>query len=97
MKAKIPALVYLRLLAAFLLAGVLAACSYSAPEGLASVDDFDIHRYTGQWYEIAHLDHRFEHGSILDSAVYESLIEQAGNNGFATEQLIKVEQQRNLP
>jgi len=24
------------------------------------------------------------------------LIEQAGNNGFATEQLIKVEQQRNL-
>jgi len=32
------------------------------PEGVEAVDGFDIRRYTGTWYEIARLDHRFERG-----------------------------------
>lgn len=176
----------IRLLAALLLCGLLAACSSSPPDGLTVVDDFDINRYTGRWYEIARLDHRFERGlsdvtaeytlqddnsvSVvnrgynseeqqweeadgrakfvgdptqgslkvsffgpfyggyhiialdqdnyqwamisgpsrdylwilarepeLDSSVYDALTEQASNSGFATDELIVVDQQRNLP
>lgn len=174
-----------RLLGALLLAGMLAACS-SPPSGLTVVEDFDINRYTGRWYEIARLDHRFErglsnvtadytlqddnsvrvlnrgyndeeqqwdeaegrakfvddptHGSLkvsffgpfyggyhiialdkdnyewamisgptrnylwilardpeLDTRVYESLVAQARNSGFATDELIVVDQQQHLP
>ena len=40
---------------------LLGGCS-DAPEGIAAVDDFDVQRYLGHWYEIARLDHSFEHG-----------------------------------
>lgn len=32
------------------------------PEGLTVVENFDVARYTGRWYEIARLDHAFERG-----------------------------------
>jgi len=35
------------------------------PEGVYPVDDFDLNKYLGKWYEIARLDHSFERG--LDS------------------------------
>ena len=53
-----------------LLASVMAACSSSPPDGLTVVEDFDINRYTGRWYEIARLDHRFERGLSNVTAEY---------------------------
>jgi lipocalin len=32
------------------------------PQGVTPVDDFDVKRYLGTWYEIARLDHSFERG-----------------------------------
>lgn len=60
----------LHTLAALLLAGTLAACSSSPPDGLTAVENFDINRYTGRWYEIARLDHRFERGLSDVTAEY---------------------------
>ena len=30
------------------------------PTGLTAVQNFDVKRYTGTWYEVARLDHGFE-------------------------------------
>ena len=46
------------------------ACSTTAPEGIVAVTPFDIGRYQGKWYEIARLDHSFEHGLSDVSASY---------------------------
>lgn len=62
---------FVRPLMAVLLAGMLAACSTSVPDGLTVVENFDINRYTGRWYEIARLDHRFERGLSNVTADYE--------------------------
>jgi len=40
------------------------------PEGIAPVEDFEIDRYLGKWYEIARLDHRFERGLSRVTAEY---------------------------
>ncbi len=40
------------------------------PERVTPVDRFDIHRYLGQWFEIARLDHSFERGLSHVSAHY---------------------------
>lgn len=58
------------------------------PEGITPVQDFELQRYTGQWYEIARLDHRFERGLEQVTATY--TIEDDGsvkvlNRGFSTE------------
>lgn len=71
MKTSIERLWLLRTLAALLLTGALAACSSSPPDGLTVVEGFDINRYTGRWYEIARLDHRFERGLSNVTADYE--------------------------
>jgi len=63
-------LFFVRPLMAVILAGMLAACSTSVPDGLTVVEDFDINRYTGRWYEIARLDHRFERGLSNVTAEY---------------------------
>ncbi|MBN1364681.1 MAG: lipocalin family protein [Syntrophaceae bacterium] len=52
---------------AFLL--LLAGC-VSVPENVKPVDDFNIERYLGKWYEIARLDHSFERGLTSVSAEY---------------------------
>jgi apolipoprotein D and lipocalin family protein len=53
------------------LAGVLllAGCSYT-PEGARPVENFQLERYLGTWYEIARLDHSFERGLSRVSARY---------------------------
>jgi apolipoprotein D and lipocalin family protein len=48
-----------------LLAGCLAV-----PEGVEPVTDFDVNRYSGTWYEVARLDHRFERGLSNVTASY---------------------------
>lgn len=70
MHNRLTRVLLLRPLAAVLLAGILAACSSSPPDGLTAVDNFDINRYTGRWYEIARLDHRFERGLSNVTAEY---------------------------
>jgi apolipoprotein D and lipocalin family protein len=55
------------------------------PKGIEPVNDFDISRYLGTWYEIARLDHRFERGLSNIHAEY-SLRQDSGidvvNKGY---------------
>ncbi len=48
---------------------VLSGCT-GIPKGVRPVENFDISRYVGKWYEIARLDHRFEKGLSNTSATY---------------------------
>ncbi|WP_281556884.1 lipocalin family protein [Thalassomonas sp. RHCl1] len=47
----------------------LSAC-VAIPEGIEPVQDFEVKRYLGLWYEIARLDHAFERGLEQVSAEY---------------------------
>lgn len=62
----------------------LAGCT-GLPKGVVAVDDFDVQRYLGKWYEIARLDHSFERGLTDISATY-SLRDDGGvrvvNRGY---------------
>ncbi len=64
---------------------LLAGC-VSIPEGVKPVNDFNLERYLGMWYEIARLDHSFEKGLSRVSADY-SLRPDGGvkvtNKGFS--------------
>jgi len=64
---------------------LLSAC-VSLPENVAPVQNFDLQRYLGKWYEIARLDHSFERGLIKVSAEY-SLRDDGGvkviNRGYS--------------
>lgn len=63
---------------------VLAGCS-GVPEGLHPVAGFDADRYLGHWYEIARLDHSFEHGLTDVTADYRKLPDgriEVINRGF---------------
>lgn len=40
---------------------LLTSCA-GIPEGIKPINDFDVNRYVGKWYEIARLDNRFERG-----------------------------------
>jgi len=66
---------------------VLSGC-LGMPEGVSPVDDFDVDRYMGKWYEIARLDHSFERGLERVSAQY-SLRQDGGvavlNRGYSAE------------
>ncbi len=48
---------------------LLAGC-VNVPENITPVDNFNIERYLGKWYEIARLDHSFERGLTSVSADY---------------------------
>ena len=48
---------------------LLSACT-GLPDGVQPVDNFDMDRYLGKWYEIARLDHSFERGLNNVSAEY---------------------------
>ncbi len=67
---------------------VLAACT-GVPDGIEPVEDFELDRYLGTWYEIARLDHRFERGLSNVSANY-SMREDGGvavsNRGYREEE-----------
>lgn len=49
---------------------MLSACTGGPPGGLQIVQNFDLQRYQGDWFEIARLDHRFERGLSQVSANY---------------------------
>ncbi len=53
----------------FLAPAVLSGC-VSVPSGVKPVENFDVTRYLGTWYEIARLDHSFERGLTNVSATY---------------------------
>lgn len=40
---------------------LLTSCT-GIPKGIQPVDNFELNRYLGDWYEIARLDHSFERG-----------------------------------
>lgn len=48
---------------------VLTSCM-GIPESVTPVNDFELDRYLGKWYEIARLDHSFERGLEQVSAEY---------------------------
>jgi len=48
---------------------LLSGC-LTVPDGIEPVDNFEINRYLGKWYEIARLDHSFERGLEAVSAEY---------------------------
>jgi apolipoprotein D and lipocalin family protein len=56
------------------------------PKSVTSVNDFELDKYLGKWYEIARLDHSFERGMEQVTAEY-SLREDGGvqvkNRGFS--------------
>jgi apolipoprotein D and lipocalin family protein len=74
------------LLSAVVLIPGLTGC-LGMPDGVRPVENFDVNRYLGTWYEIARLDHRFERGLNNVSAEY-SLRDDGGvrviNRGFST-------------
>lgn len=61
----------------------------SVPDGVQPVNDFDLERYLGRWYEIARLDHSFESGLSQVTATY-SPREDGGitvlNRGYSQEE-----------
>lgn len=70
----------------FLLSSILLTGCLGIPQGVAPIDDFEVKRYLGKWYEIARLDHSFERGLSKVSAEY-SLRQDGGirviNRGFS--------------
>lgn len=56
-------------LVSILMLFLLTGCS-GTPDGLTPVSGFDGQRYLGTWYEIARLDHSFEHGLERVTAHY---------------------------
>lgn len=47
----------------------LSGC-LALPQNITPVDDFELNRYLGTWYEIARLDHSFERGLTHITAEY---------------------------
>jgi len=75
----------LRILLVLLFGPILASC-VGVPPGIAPVENFDVTRYLGTWYEIARLDHSFERGLEGVTAEY-TLRDDGGirvvNSGYA--------------
>ena len=66
---------------------IITSC-IGIPESVTPVNEFELERYLGKWYEIARLDHSFERGLEQVSAEY-SLREGGGvvvrNRGYSTD------------
>ena len=56
---------YLWIAVCYFLSGCLAV-----PDGIEPVDNFELNRYLGDWYEIARLNHSFERGLEAVKAEY---------------------------
>ena len=71
----------------FVACSLLSGCLV-VPDGIEPVDNFEINRYLGKWYEIARLDHSFERGLQAVTAEY-SMREDGGirviNSGLNTD------------
>jgi len=67
---------------------LLTGCT-SAPKGIEPVQEFELSKYLGTWYEIARLDHSFERGLSNVTAEY-SLRKDGGvrviNRGYSAEE-----------
>ena len=66
---------------------LLSGCG-GFPKNVTPVQQFDLNRYLGKWYEIARLDHSFEHGLEQVSAEYTLLDDgrvKVVNRGFSTQ------------
>lgn len=72
----------------FLFVLLLTGC-LGMPKPIAPIQDFEVKKYLGTWYEIARLDHSFERGLTQVTAQY-SLKEDGGvkvtNRGYLAEQ-----------
>lgn len=68
------------------LASVFLSGCMGMPKNVTPVEDFELDRYLGEWYEIARLDHSFERGLSNISATY-SLRDDGGvrvvNRGYS--------------
>ena len=66
---------------------MLGACT-GLPSGVEPVQNFELNKYLGKWYEIARLDHRFERGLEKVTAEY-TLRDDGGvrvvNKGYKTD------------
>lgn len=67
---------------------LLAGCG-RYPVGVTPIQEFDVNRYLGKWYEIARLDHSFERG--LQQVTAEYTLTDGGrikvvNRGFSIEE-----------
>ncbi len=73
---------FLALIMPFLFGGCL-----DMPEGVIPIQEFELEKYLGKWYEIARLDHSFERGLHQVTAEYE-LRQDGGvsvtNRGYLT-------------
>lgn len=65
-----------RLIFAAILAGFLPLSSCSKDFDNSTVDEFDLSRYLGEWYEIARYDHSFERG--MDNTMAEYILQDNG-------------------
>ncbi len=52
------------------LASILLSGCMGMPKNVTPVEDFNLNRYLGKWYEIARLNHSFERGLNNVSATY---------------------------
>lgn len=67
---------------------LLHGCT-GVPEGIKPVENFELERYLGKWYEIARLDHSFEEGLSNVSARYEPRKDggvRVVNTGYSSEE-----------
>jgi apolipoprotein D and lipocalin family protein len=68
--------------------GSLFACT-GMPEGVKPVENFNLDKYQGIWYEIARLDHSFERGLEQVTAEYQLMPNgyvKVTNRGFSTKE-----------
>lgn len=54
----------------FLSSLILTGCNVIPPSDIEPVNNFDLSRYLGQWYEVARIDNRFEKGLTKVTANY---------------------------
>lgn len=76
-----------RILPAVVFVFILTGC-LGMPQTVTPVENFDLNRYLGKWYEIARLDHSFERGLERVTAEY-SMRDDEGvsvvNRGYSIE------------
>ena len=73
-----------------IIVSLLSACT-SVPEGVKPVENFNLSKYQGKWYEIARLDHSFERGLEQVTAEYQLMPDgyiKVTNRGFSTQEKI---------
>ncbi len=67
---------------------LLSACT-SIPEGVKPIENFNLSKYQGKWYEIARLDHSFERGLEQVTAEYQLMPDghiKVTNRGYFAEE-----------